>query len=132
VIADIGTAIGSTGSFNTATTGVVFGSSVGNWNYSAQNIVGFRFVAAAGTTHYGWMRFNMGAAGSSGTSMTRTVVDYGYESTAATSILAGAGTPDAIPGAGAPAAIPEPTSMLCTVLTLSSGLLLRRRGKVSV
>ena len=119
----IGTAIGSTGSFNTATTGVVFGSSVGNWNYSAQNIVGFRFVAAAGTTHYGWMRFNMGAAGSSGTSMTRTVVDYGYESTAATSILAGAGAPDAIP---------EPTSMLYTVLTLSSGLLLRRRGKVSV
>ena len=55
--------------------------------------------------------------------MTRTVVDYGYESTAATSILAGAGAPDAIP---------EPTSMLYTVLTLSSGLLLRRRGKVSV
>ena len=83
----LGTSIGSTGSFNTSTTGVVFGSAAGNWPYSAENIIGFRFVAAAGTTHYGWMRFAMGAAGSSGTSMTRTVVDYAYESTAATSIV---------------------------------------------
>ena len=94
----LGTSIGSTGSYNTATTGVVFGSAAGNWQYSAENIIGFRFVAAAGTTHYGWMRFAMGAAGSSGTSMTRTVVDYGYESTAATSILAGAGI---VPAPGA-------------------------------
>ena len=94
----LGTSIGSTGSFATSTTGVVFGSNAGNWKYSAENIIGFRFVAAAGTTHYGWMRFAMGAAGSSGTSMTRTVVDFGYESTAATSILAGAG---AVPAPGA-------------------------------
>jgi hypothetical protein len=92
----LGTSIGSTGSFNISTTGVVFGASAGNWQYSAENVIGFRFVAAAGTTHYGWMRFLMGAAGSSGTS--RTVVDYGYESTAATSILAGAG---AVPAPGA-------------------------------
>ena len=83
----LGTSIGSTGSFNTLTTGVVFGSNAGNWKYSAENIIGFRFVAAAGTTHYGWMRFLMGAAGSSGTSMTRTVVDYAYESTAGASIV---------------------------------------------
>ena len=95
----IGTSIGSTGSFNTSTTGVVFGSNAGNWKYSAENIIGFQFVAAAGTTHYGWMRFAMGAAGSSGTSMTRTVVDFGYESTAATSILAGAGAVVPAPGA---------------------------------
>ena len=94
----LGTSIGSTGSFNTSTTGVVFGSAAGNWQYSAQNIIGFRFVAAAGTTHYGWMRFAMGAAGSSGTSMTRTVVDYGWESVAGTSIAAGAGI---IPAPGA-------------------------------
>jgi len=94
----LGTSIGSTGSFNTATTGVVFGSAAGNWQYSAQNIIGFRFVASAGTTHYGWMRFAMGAAGSSGTSMTRTVVDYGWESVAGTSIAAGAGI---IPAPGA-------------------------------
>ncbi len=94
----LGTSIGATGSFNTATTGVVFGSAAGNWQYSAQNIIGFRFVSSAGTTHYGWMRFLMGAAGSAGTSMTRTVVDYGYESTAGVSILAGAG---AVPAPGA-------------------------------
>ena len=95
----LGTSIGSTGSYNTSTTGVVFGSAAGNWQYSSENIIGFRFVATAGTTHYGWMRFLMGAAGSSGTSMTRTVVDYGYESTAATSILAGAGAVIPTPGA---------------------------------
>ena len=95
----LGTSIGSTGSFNFSTTGVVFGSAAGNWQYSAENIIGFKFVAAAGTTHYGWMRFLMGAAGSAGTSMTRTVVDFGYESTAATSILAGAGAVIPTPGA---------------------------------
>ena len=94
----LGTSIGATGSFNTSTTGVVFGSAAGNWQYSAENVIGFRFVSSAGTTHYGWMRFLMGAAGSAGTSMTRTVVDYGYESTAGVSILAGAG---AVPAPGA-------------------------------
>ena len=94
----LGTSIGATGSFNTSTTGVVFGSAAGNWQYSAENVIGFKFVSSAGTTHYGWMRFLMGAAGSAGTSMTRTVVDYGYESTAGVSILAGAG---AVPAPGA-------------------------------
>ena len=94
----LGTSIGSTGSYNTSTTGAVFGSAAGNWQYSAENIIGFRFVAAGGTTHYGWMRFLMGAAGSSGTSMTRTVVDYGWESAAAVAITAGAGS---IPAPGA-------------------------------
>ncbi len=94
----LGTSIGATGSFNTATTAVVFGSAAGNWQYSAENVIGFKFVGADTLTHYGWMRFLMGAAGSSGTAMTRTVVDYGYESTAGASILAGAG---AVPAPGA-------------------------------
>jgi len=94
----LGTSIGSTGSFNTSTTGVTFGSAAGNWQYSAENVIGFRFVGADTGVRYGWMRFLMGAAGSSGTSMTRTVVDYGYESTAGASILAGAG---AVPAPGA-------------------------------
>ena len=93
----LGTAIGATGSYNTATTGVVFGSAAGNWQYSAENIIGFRFNAADGLAHYGWMRFLMGAAGSSGTSMTRTIVDYGWESVAGVEIAAGAGIP--APGA---------------------------------
>jgi hypothetical protein len=98
----VGTVVGAAGSYNTGT-GNVYGTTaatglLGGWTYSSENIIGFKFVAAAGTTHYGWMRFLMGAAGSSGTSMTRTVVDYGYESTADTSILAGAG---AVPAPGA-------------------------------
>lgn len=85
----LNTPVTSTSSYNTATTAVTFGSVAGNWQYSATNIIGFRFVAAAGTTHYGWMRFTMGAAGSSGTSMTRTIVDYAWETTAGLPILAG-------------------------------------------
>ena len=86
----VGTVVGAAGSFNTGT-GNVYGTTAatglaGGWTLGSENIIGFRFVAAAGTTHYCWMRFAMGAAGSSGTSMTRTVVDYAYESTAGNSI----------------------------------------------
>jgi MYXO-CTERM domain-containing protein len=86
----VGTVVGASGSFNTGT-GNVYGTTAatglnGGWTLSSENIIGFKFVAAAGTTHYGWMRFAMGAAGSAGTSMTRTVVDYAYESTAGQSI----------------------------------------------
>ena len=98
----VGTVIGSAGSFNTGT-GNVYGTTaatgkLGGWTLSSENIIGFKFVGADTLTHYGWMRFLMGAAGSSGTSMTRTVVDYGYESTADASILAGAGI---VPAPGA-------------------------------
>jgi hypothetical protein len=122
-----GTEVGAAGSFNTGT-GNVYGTTAatglnGGWTLGAQNIIGFKFVAAAGTTHYGWMRFDMGLAGSAGTSMTRTLKDYSWETTPGASIFVTAGAPDEVP---------EPTSMLYTLLTLSSGLLLRRRGKVSV
>jgi MYXO-CTERM domain-containing protein len=88
----VGNVVGAAGSFNTST-GNVYGTTaatglLGGWQYSAENIIGFRFVAAAGTTHYGWMRFLMGAAGSSGTSMTRTLVDYAWEDVAGQSIVA--------------------------------------------
>ena len=83
-----GTVIGSTGSFNTSTSNVYATASAG-WQYSATNMIGFRFVSAAGTTHYGWMRFAMGAPGSAGTAMTRTLVDYAYENVAGVSIGAG-------------------------------------------
>ena len=98
----LGTVIGAAGSYNTGT-GNVYGTTsttglLGGWTYSSENIIGFKFVAAAGTTHYGWMRFAMGAAGSAGTSMTRTVVDFAWENSAGTSIEAGAG---AVPAPGA-------------------------------
>ncbi len=89
----LNTPVVSTGSYNTGT-GNVYGTTsatglLGGWTYSSENIIGFKFVAAAGTTHYGWMRFAMGAAGSSGTSMTRTIVDYEWETTPGLPIDAG-------------------------------------------
>ena len=85
----VGTVVGATGSYNTST-GNVYGTTsttgaLGGWTYSSENIIGFKFVAAAGTTHYGWMRFAMGAA-SATLGPTRTLVDYAYESTAGASI----------------------------------------------
>jgi len=96
----LGTSIGSSGSYGNSNDDV-YGTSglLGGWTYSSQNIIGFRFKAADTLIHYGWMRFAMGAAGSaSANTMTRTLVDYGYESTAGASILAGAG---AVPAPGA-------------------------------
>jgi MYXO-CTERM domain-containing protein len=92
----LGTVIGAAGSFNTGT-GNVYGTTAatglnGGWTYGSENIIGFRFVAASGATHYGWMRFLMGAIGSAGlgnNAPTRTVVDFAYESVAGASILAG-------------------------------------------
>ena len=92
----LGTSIGSLGSYDVNSPGDVYGTTsetglLGGWTYSSENIIGFQFVAADTLIHYGWMRFAMGAAGSaSANTMTRTLVDYGYESTAGASILAGA------------------------------------------
>lgn len=93
-----GTSIGATSNYSSSTATVVFGSAAGNWQYGAENIVGFRFVAAAGSTHYGWMRFLMGSQPATGNLVTRTVVDFGWESVAGDGITAGAGT---IPAPGA-------------------------------
>ena len=85
-----GTLIGASSNFSSATATIVFGSAAGNWQYASNNIVGFRFVSSAGTTHYGWMRFLMGSQPATGNLVTRTVVDFGYESVAGESIAAGA------------------------------------------
>jgi MYXO-CTERM domain-containing protein len=93
-----GTSIGAASNYSSSTATVVFGSAAGNWQYGSDNIVGFRFVAASGATHYGWMRFLMGSQPATGNLVTRTVVDYGFESVAGQSILAGAGI---VPAPGA-------------------------------
>jgi len=85
-----GTLIGSTSNFSSSTATIAFGAAAGQWQYGADNLVGFRFVSAAGTTHYGWMRFLMGAQPATGNLVTRTVVDFAYESDAGASIGAGA------------------------------------------
>jgi MYXO-CTERM domain-containing protein len=95
-----GTYIGSAEFFNNSTSSVVFGPVANSydWQYGTNNLFGFRFVAASGATHYGWMRFLMGSQPATGNLVTRTVVDFGYESVAGASILAGAGT---VPAPGA-------------------------------
>ena len=101
----LGTSIGSLGSYDVNSAGDVYGTTsatglLGGWTYSSENIIGFQFVAADTLIHYGWMRFAMGAEDGVGNTMTRTLVDYGYESTAGASILAGAGAvPVPAPGA---------------------------------
>jgi MYXO-CTERM domain-containing protein len=84
-----GASIGSTSNFSSSTATIAFGSAAGQWQYGTNNIVGFRFVGADGQTRYGWMRFLMGAQPASGNLVTRTVVDFAYESVAGASILAG-------------------------------------------
>jgi MYXO-CTERM domain-containing protein len=84
-----GTVIGSTSNYSSSTASISFGSVAGQWQYGANNLVGFRFVSSAGTTHYGWMRFLMGSQPASGNLVTRTVVDFAYESVAGASIGAG-------------------------------------------
>ena len=84
-----GTLIGASSVFSSSTASTVFGAAAGNWQYGTTNIVGFRFVASAGTTHYGWMRFLIGAQPATGNLVTRTVVDFAYENVAGGSIEAG-------------------------------------------
>ena len=84
-----GASIGSTSNFSSSTSTIAFGAAAGQWQYGANNLVGFRFVSSAGTTHYGWMRFLMGSQPASGNLVTRTVVDFAYESVAGASIGAG-------------------------------------------
>jgi hypothetical protein len=81
--------IGASSNFSASTSTIVFGSATGNWQYGTTNLVGFRFVSAAGTTHYGWMRFLMGSQPATGNLVTRTVVDFAYESIAGLPINAG-------------------------------------------
>jgi len=83
----VGTVVGSTSIFSTSTASISFGSAAGQWQYASDNIVGFRFVSSAGTTHYGWMRFLMGSQPATGNLVTRTVVDFAYESVAGASIV---------------------------------------------
>ncbi|MSR29133.1 MAG: hypothetical protein EXS03_06115 [Phycisphaerales bacterium] len=85
-----GTAIGAA-SFFYGSSNATIGTLVGQWTANSTGIFGFKFVAADNLTHYGWMRLAIGA-----NAATRTIVDYGFESTAATTIAAGAPAPGAV------------------------------------
>ena len=85
-----GTAIGGASFFYGSSTATL-GTLVGQWTANSTGIYGFKFLAADGLTHYGWMRLAIGA-----NTATRSVVDYGWESTAGVAIAAGAPAPGAI------------------------------------
>lgn len=78
---------------------------------SDNNYAGFRFFNEnTSQIHYGWVRFEFGAA-----ITTRSIKDYAYESTAGASILTGAGI------------VPE-TSTLSLLALGAAGLMRRRRA----
>ena len=51
------------------------GGLVGQWTANTTGVFGFKFIAANGMTHYGWMRLRIGE-----TTSTRSIVDWAYNS----------------------------------------------------
>jgi MYXO-CTERM domain-containing protein len=78
-----GTAIGSSAFFYGSSSAVI-GTLPGQWSLNSTGIIGFKFLAADGLTHYGWARIAIGASLAA-----RTLVDYAFESTAGQSLNAG-------------------------------------------
>jgi hypothetical protein len=111
----LGTNVSSSGSYNTATGNVTFGASPGNWQVNASNYFGFLFVAADSQTHYGWGRMDVGAQDT-----IRSIMEIGYESTAGTSILVGAGSTP-------PASVPGPLPLFGVTAAFGWSRHLRRR-----
>ncbi len=84
------TAIGASSYFYGSSAAVI-GTDVGQWSANSTGLFGFKFLAADGLTHYGWVRMAIGE-----NAATRTVIDYAYESTAGASIGAGVPAPGAL------------------------------------
>lgn len=80
-----GTAIGAASFFYESSTATL-GTLAGQWTANTTGIFGFKFLAADGLTHYGWMRLAIGA-----NAATRSVVDYAWETTPGLPINAGGG-----------------------------------------
>jgi hypothetical protein len=115
---DEGTEVGPSGSYNTLTGSVAFGSEAGQWDLNSNNYFGFRFVAADGGTKYGWGTMQIGAAAT-----TRSVTELYYEDSGA-SILVGQ--------RNVPTAVPEPGSPLVLLALGASGMMhMRRRRAVA-
>jgi hypothetical protein len=119
----LGTQVGPSGSYTSSTATIVFGSAAGNWSLNATNYIGFRFVASAGTTHYGWASF---AVGASGREPGRTFIAAGWESTPNTPIAVGAGV--------ATTPVPETSTVAAGVLAglaVGARFVLQRRRRAT-
>jgi hypothetical protein len=79
-----GTIVSATASFGSGA--VVVGAAAGNWQLNSANYFGFRFVAADGQTHYGWGRFEIGAAINGAD---RTITELAWESAPGVAITVG-------------------------------------------
>ncbi len=77
------TPIGAT-SFFYGSSAATIGTNAGQWAFNSVGIVGFKFLASDGLTHYGWARVAIGAS-----LPTRSIVEYAYESDAGIAIAAG-------------------------------------------
>lgn len=71
-------------SFFYGSSSAVIGTLDGQWALDTSGIIGFKFLASDGLTHYGWARIAIGAS-----LATRTLVEYAWEQTPGVSILAG-------------------------------------------
>ena len=89
----------NSGAYFYGSSAAVIGTLPGQWAFNTEGIVGFKFLASDGLTHYGWARIAIGAS-----LTTRTLVDYAWESVAGVSIAAGysgsGGPPNYDPCAG--------------------------------
>jgi hypothetical protein len=65
----------------------VAGGRVNGFNASADNYIGFRFIAEAGTTHYAWMRISTLSGTTGGP---RFIEEYAFETTPDAAIAVGA------------------------------------------
>jgi hypothetical protein len=119
----LGTQVGPSGTYTSSTATIVFGSAAGNWSLNATNYIGFRFVASAGTTHYGWASF---AVGASPNDPGRTFIAAGWESTPNTPIAVGAGV--------ATTPVPETSTVAAGVLAglaVGARFVLQRRRRAT-
>ena len=73
-------------SFFYGSSSATIGTLVGQWSANASGIFGFKFLAADGLVHYGWLRMSIGA-----NAATRVIVDYAFDNIAATGVRAGTG-----------------------------------------
>jgi hypothetical protein len=109
IILSAGTPIGPSSVFKTsAAAGTAF-------NSSTNALVGFKFqIESDSSVHYGWARISLPtpAVGTGVTQLPGTIIDYAYDSTANTAILAGS------------TVAPEPTTLAALAL---GGVFMRRR-----
>ncbi|MBM4110779.1 MAG: hypothetical protein FJ254_05400 [Phycisphaerae bacterium] len=84
-----GASVSATASYGSGS--VTFGSAAGNWQYNAVNNFGFKFVAADGSTKFGYGTMSVGA-----NATIRTITNLYYESSGAAIAVGAVPAPGAL------------------------------------